>query len=121
VRVATWRQRIDPVLSAEEDRGAFDIHGYGTSILTRLDARQAAAAAEEREAGLDGAVPFGRVVACPDRFEVARMFAAMLQLVNNRRGPAPRGPGRPGGGRSGGGGARAAPLWKAVWLHVGAR
>jgi hypothetical protein len=32
-RVSGWRSRIDPVLAAEEDRSAFDIHMYGTHIL----------------------------------------------------------------------------------------
>ncbi|KAI8476661.1 MAG: hypothetical protein J3K34DRAFT_516252 [Monoraphidium minutum] len=77
VRVATWRQRIDPVLSAEEDRSAFDIHDYGGAILTRLGGEEQAASEEE-------AKPFRQVVACDNPFEVARMFAAMLQLVNNR-------------------------------------
>ncbi|KIZ05577.1 hypothetical protein MNEG_2384 [Monoraphidium neglectum] len=80
VRVSTWRQRIDPVLSAEEDRSAFDIHTYGGTILKRLGGEDAAVAAPEEEE----AVPFGRVVTCDNPFEVARMFAAMLQLVNNR-------------------------------------
>lgn len=34
-RVSTWRQRIDPILRAEEDRSAFDIHTYGTHVLDR--------------------------------------------------------------------------------------
>jgi hypothetical protein len=80
--VSTWRQRIDPVLSAEEDRSAFDIHTYGGTILKRLGGEDAAVAAPEEEE----AVPFGRVVTCDNPFEVARMFAAMLQLVNNRCG-----------------------------------
>jgi len=77
VRVSTWRQRIDPVLSAEEDRSAFDIHDYGGAILERLDDNNIAD-------NQTVAIPFQRVVACDNRFEVARMFAAMLQLVNNR-------------------------------------
>lgn len=82
VRVATWRQRIDPVLSAEEDRSAFDIHDYGGAILERLGGKNNEV--EQQEARDGEAVLFQRVVACDNRFEVARMFAAMLQLVNNR-------------------------------------
>lgn len=80
VRVSTWRQRIDPVLSAEEDRSAFDIHDYGGAILRPLGD----ASGDKPE----DPVPFKQVVACSNRFEVARMFAAMLQLVNNRCGTA---------------------------------
>jgi hypothetical protein len=91
VRVSTWRQRIDPVLSAEEDRSAFDIHNYGGAILERLGAEEAHDGGGDNNRGSGDAdaeapVPFQRVVACGNRFEVARMFAAMLQLVNNRCG-----------------------------------
>ncbi|GBF92762.1 condensin-2 complex subunit H2 [Raphidocelis subcapitata] len=86
VRVSTWRQRIDPVLNAEEDRSAFDIHDYGGAILGRLgsgsDANNGGASGSSDAP--EAAVPFQRVVACDNRFEVARLFAAMLQLVNNR-------------------------------------
>ena len=84
--MTTWRQRIDPVLCAEEDRNAFDIHNYGGAILERLGTvteqqqlRNPRAAEPKPDM-----VPFQRVVACDNRFEVARMFAAMLQRVNNR-------------------------------------
>jgi hypothetical protein len=85
VRVSTWRQRIDPVLSAEEDRSAFDIHDYGGTLLQRLEADDSGGGSASRSGGApDAAVPFQRVVACDNPFEVARLFAAMLQLVNNR-------------------------------------
>jgi hypothetical protein len=38
VRVSSWRTRIDPILAAEEDRSAFDIHDYGTKIISRYTA-----------------------------------------------------------------------------------
>lgn len=41
---------------------------------------QAVAAGQHAVAG------FGDVVSCGDKFEVSRMFAAMLQLINNRSG-----------------------------------
>jgi hypothetical protein len=107
VRVSSWRSRIDPILAAEEDRSAFDIHDYGSKILTRLqDTKQqpednaAAAAAEaaakeaaeqlEQQQQNDAAggepeiVDFKQVAGASDSFEVCRLFAAMLQLVNNR-------------------------------------
>jgi hypothetical protein len=109
VRVSSWRSRIDPILAAEEDRSAFDIHDYGSKILTRLqDTKQqpedgtAAAAAEaaakeaaaqlEQQQQNDAAggepeiVDFKQVAGASDSFEVCRLFAAMLQLVNNRWG-----------------------------------
>jgi condensin-2 complex subunit H2 len=106
VRVSSWRSRIDPILAAEEDRSAFDIHDYGSKILERLqetkpqpagaeaaaEAEVAAAekAAEEQGQQNDAAgaeaeiVDFKQVAGATDSFEVCRLFAAMLQLVNNR-------------------------------------
>jgi hypothetical protein len=118
VRVSSWRSRIDPILAAEEDRSAFDIHDYGSKILTRLqdtkqqpeDAAAAAAAAEEAAAqqaaeqlqqqqndaagGEPEIVDFKQVAGASDSFEVCRLFAAMLQLVNNRCGAGAEGWGR---------------------------
>jgi hypothetical protein len=115
VRVSTWRQRIDPVLAAEEERNAFDIHTYGSRLLDSLGTAVVTAAgdgageaAEEEEAAA-AAVPFARLVAAAhDRHEVSRTFAAMLQLVNNRNVALRKrgGDGKDGGGdeNSGGGG-----------------
>lgn len=96
-RVSTWRQRIDPILKAEEDRSAFDIHTYGTHILTRLvditQEDEQAPAAAVTAAGSNGsgssdvAADFVQVAVAADSFEVCRVFAAMLQLVNNRCAP----------------------------------
>ncbi|WIA33974.1 hypothetical protein OEZ86_007069 [Tetradesmus obliquus] len=99
VRVSGWRSRIDPILAAEEDRSAFDIHTYGSKILERLQDTQPAAAeaeaaaekaAEQQRQHNDAAgceaeiVDFKQVAGASDSFEVCRLFAAMLQLVNNR-------------------------------------
>lgn len=35
-RVSTWRQRIDPVLKAEEGKRTFDLQQYGERILGTL-------------------------------------------------------------------------------------
>lgn len=96
VRVSGWRARIDPILAAEEDRSAFDIHDYGSKILDRLvettdvgnsvrnqqelgDQQQ-----QELQPAKSEAIDFKQVAAARDSFEVCRLFAAMLQLVNNR-------------------------------------
>ncbi|KAF8057098.1 rpsL [Scenedesmus sp. PABB004] len=86
VRVSGWRARIDPILAAEEDRSAFDIHTYGTAILTGLAAAAPAPGDDEGEQPPSGgaAVDFKQVARAADSFEVCRLFAAMLQLVNNR-------------------------------------
>ncbi|KAG2490519.1 hypothetical protein HYH03_011140 [Edaphochlamys debaryana] len=93
-RVGSWRQRIDPVLQAEESRPQFDIQDYGERIIGRLEGIKVAAeeplpalppldpSADARAA--EGAVVFSRVAAGLAPFEISRLFSAMLQLINNR-------------------------------------
>ncbi|KAG2437466.1 hypothetical protein HXX76_006116 [Chlamydomonas incerta] len=116
-RVSSWRQRIDPVLQAEEARPAFDIQDYGERLLGRLshlkitdgtspqaddgqeeeqrndqaaqaqaaaDAGADAAKADAAKAAAAAAVVFSVVARDLQKFEVSRMFSAMLQLINNR-------------------------------------
>eukprot|EP00879_Flechtneria_rotunda_P013631 GHRR01014238.1.p1 GENE.GHRR01014238.1~~GHRR01014238.1.p1 ORF type:complete len:328 (+),score=145.06 GHRR01014238.1:591-1574(+) len=83
VRVSGWRARIDPILAAEEDRSAFDMHKYGTKLLDRLmEFKQVEVQQQQQEQ--DIVADFQQVAAAEDSFEVCRLFAAMLQLVNNR-------------------------------------
>lgn len=105
-RVSSWRQRIGPMLQFEESRASFDIQDYGERLLGKLsdlkigDVHQPAkppAPAKQRKDGKAAAggdvnaadaaglvTGFGTVAAGLQKFEVSRMFAAMLQLVNNR-------------------------------------
>lgn len=98
-RVSSWRVRIDPILRQEEDRAAFDIHQYGERLLQRLETLQLEGTEAEdgqaggkvegqkRKGGEGDGVPlweFAEVVQGADHHEISRMFAAMLQLVNNR-------------------------------------
>ncbi|PNH05578.1 Condensin-2 complex subunit H2 [Tetrabaena socialis] len=88
-RVSSWRQRIDP---AEEARPAFDIQDYGERLLGRLQAvdsqvtDQRMVEAEGGSAGLEAGlrIAFANVALNMQKFEVSRMFSAMLQLINNR-------------------------------------
>lgn len=88
VRVSGWRARIDPILAAEEDRSAFDIHDYGTKILDRLvdvtETKEQEQQQQQQQSDAAENVDFKQVAAAQDSFEVCRLFAAMLQLVNNR-------------------------------------
>eukprot|EP00775_Hariotina_reticulata_P013859 gene13859-13981_t len=97
-----WRARIDPILAAEEDRTAFDIHDYGTKIISKLaeldvskDKSPATLAASKQQHTNNSKAQraaddsndragFADVAAASNSFEVCRLFAAMLQLVNNR-------------------------------------
>ncbi|GLC65675.1 hypothetical protein PLESTF_000327800 [Pleodorina starrii] len=99
-RVSGWRQRIDPVLKAEESRPQFDIQEYGELILSRLSGLQITDGSQQGEApqaqlaaavegggraGPRARIQFSRVAVQLKTFEVSRMFSAMLQLINNRR------------------------------------
>ncbi|GLI63606.1 hypothetical protein VaNZ11_006616, partial [Volvox africanus] len=100
-RVNNWRQRIDPVLKAEESRPAFDIQDYGELIIKRLsslkladDRSQEGTDQEQRLPKCEGPdvatapvpqrIKFSQVAADLQKFEVSRLFSAMLQLINNR-------------------------------------
>ncbi|GIL65395.1 hypothetical protein Vafri_19150 [Volvox africanus] len=101
-RVNNWRQRIDPVLKAEESRPAFDIQDYGELIIKRLsnikltdDSSQKRTDQEQglpQREGPDAVaitpvrqgIKFSQVAADLQKFEVSRLFSAMLQLINNR-------------------------------------
>ncbi|CAL9073187.1 unnamed protein product [Musa textilis] len=72
-RVSTWKQRVEQTLEEQETCPPFDIHLYGERILDKL--------LLEAESG-DG-IPFTNVVEGQSKHEVARIFSALLQLVNN--------------------------------------
>nr|CAD1819240.1 unnamed protein product [Ananas comosus var. bracteatus] len=72
-RVSTWRQRIEHTLEEQESHPAFDIHLYGERILDKLSS----------EADDAGAMPFTNIVLGQSKYEVARTFSALLQLVND--------------------------------------
>eukprot|EP00798_Chlamydomonas_sp_ICE-L_P022300 gene22300-29377_t len=99
VRVSGWRSRIDPVLKYEESRSGFDIHVYADKILGRLTGGQIldkltggqdkdvdAANNTSPEAEDAPAVPtdFSSITSRLHKYEVSRLFSAMLQLINNR-------------------------------------
>jgi condensin-2 complex subunit H2 len=79
VRVASWKSKIEPALQEQEARPAFDIHACGASVLSALQDAAPAPATPDMPAP---AVRFEALMAEREVFEVARSFAAMLQLVN---------------------------------------
>lgn len=92
-RVQTWKSRVDPAIAEQDAREQFDIHVYGDRVIGRLDdnvavTRAIAASGDDRASG-DGEgdatveMAFGDMVAGQEKWQVARMFASMLQLVNN--------------------------------------
>jgi hypothetical protein len=80
---------VDPCIAEQDAREQFDIHVYGDRVISRLAdnvAATAAIAAPGDDAASDGTMlemGFGSVVAGQEKWQVARMFASMLQLINN--------------------------------------
>ncbi|XP_028751681.1 condensin-2 complex subunit H2-like [Neltuma alba] len=72
-RVSTWKQRIEHNLEEQESHPPFDIHDYGENILDKLSF-------EEQENSI---LSFSDVVKGQEKYDVARSFSALLQLVNN--------------------------------------
>ncbi|KAJ7980298.1 Condensin-2 complex subunit H2 [Quillaja saponaria] len=72
-RVSTWKQKIEHNLEEQESCPPFDIHEYGQRILDKLSL----------EASNTNASSFSDVVKGQEKYDVARTFSALLQLVNN--------------------------------------
>lgn len=104
-RVTDWRSRIEPELEAEEACAAFDIHEYGDGVLGAIAVDTATGQRRPDEAVRGSTVDFGAVFAAARRAkaqeaeargedptnvgagteagEIARTFAATLQLIND--------------------------------------
>lgn len=72
-RVSTWKQTIEHNLEEQESRSPFDIHDYGDRILEKLSL----------EAHDGNVLSFANIVKGQEKYDVARSFSSLLQLVNN--------------------------------------
>ncbi|XP_019426450.1 PREDICTED: condensin-2 complex subunit H2-like isoform X2 [Lupinus angustifolius] len=72
-RVSTWKQRIEHHLEKQESHPPFDIRDYGERILDKLSL-------EESNSPV---LPFSYLVSGQEKYDVARSFSSLLQLVNN--------------------------------------
>ncbi|PON62007.1 Condensin-2 complex subunit H [Parasponia andersonii] len=72
-RVTTWKQKIEHNLEEQESHPEFDIHDYGQRILHKLSLE-----ADDRNV-----LSFANIVEGQEKYDVARSFSALLQLVNN--------------------------------------
>lgn len=88
--VSRWKARIEPALAAAEARPVFDMASVGAAVVARCAAELASVStdaslshpsSDENNNG-GRSVPFGSLVRGCEVFEVARAFAATLQLVN---------------------------------------
>ncbi|XP_047498252.1 condensin-2 complex subunit H2-like isoform X2 [Penaeus chinensis] len=70
-RVNKWRDNITPKLNEEEERKTFDIHSYGSQVLSYFP-----------ENGRKQTVPFSQIAQNHDSKEVSRLFLSCLMLAN---------------------------------------
>ena len=84
-RVQMWKSKMDPSIAEQDAREQFDIHVYGDRVISRLADNVATAKVIGTCEGDDASVEvgFNDVVAGQEKWQVARMFASMLQLINN--------------------------------------
>ncbi|XP_006658614.1 condensin-2 complex subunit H2 [Oryza brachyantha] len=73
-RVSTWKERIEHALEEQDRNPPFDIGSYGEQIIDTLSSR----------AENEGIASFCDIVSGKPKYEVARTFSALLQLVNGR-------------------------------------
>ncbi|KAL6656633.1 hypothetical protein ACP70R_004413 [Stipagrostis hirtigluma subsp. patula] len=73
-RVSTWKERIEEALEEQDRNPPFDIGLYGEQILETLSSRT----------DDTGVASFSEIVGGRPKYEVARTFSALLQLVNGR-------------------------------------
>ncbi|XP_044479957.1 condensin-2 complex subunit H2-like isoform X2 [Mangifera indica] len=72
-RVSSWKQKIEHNLDEQDSCPPFDIHEYGESIIDKLSL----------EGDHENVTSFTDVVKGQEKYDVARTFSALLQLVNN--------------------------------------
>ncbi|KAL2341785.1 hypothetical protein Fmac_009725 [Flemingia macrophylla] len=75
-RVSTWKQRIEHNLEEQESHPPFDIQDYGERILDKFSLLSL-------EASSSSVLSFSDLVRGQEKYDVARSFSSLLQLVNN--------------------------------------
>ena len=92
-RVAEWRARVAPLLEEENCRDEFDIGAYTSRLLRNFGSQERVVARAKQprrsaDADADGAIatvlPFAEAAQCEEKYEVARMFLAALDLTAKR-------------------------------------
>ncbi|XP_025806423.1 condensin-2 complex subunit H2-like isoform X3 [Panicum hallii] len=73
-RVSTWKERIEHALEEQDKNPPFDIGSYGEQILDTFSS----------STDNMGIASFSEIVSGRPKYEVARTFSALLQLVNGR-------------------------------------
>ncbi len=82
-RVSKWHERIRPRLDAVERRGNFDIHRYGSDIISAFLPESSKSPSKETPSRRrKTTVGFDRCVEGKDKEEVCRYFLSALMLAN---------------------------------------
>ena len=76
-RVRKWHESIAPKLDEVERRGDFDVHDYGTKILSQFDSDDVAGAKSRKTTHY-----FKELCVGKKKEEVARLFLSTLMLAN---------------------------------------
>lgn len=84
-RVKQWKAKVEPALEKQDAHPPFDIHEFGERVISRLrnSGGNKMREGERLPEGVIAMSPFSEVVEVLEKFEVSRMFSAMLQMVNN--------------------------------------
>lgn len=75
-RVSTWKQRIEHNLEEQESHPPFDIQDYGERIIDKFSLLS-------HETSSGSVLSFSDLVKGQEKYDVARSFSSLLQLVNN--------------------------------------
>ncbi|KAK3262822.1 hypothetical protein CYMTET_28343 [Cymbomonas tetramitiformis] len=78
-RVSVWKSKIDPQLELENLRPVFDIHEYGRRMIDKAGNPNLSL----DQLGVNGIAAFSSLMTGEAKHTVSRLFAAMLQLVND--------------------------------------
>ena len=78
-RVRNWHETIAPKLDSVEKRGDFDVHDYGTNILSHFDSDDACSSAAKVK---KSTYNFKELVVGKSREEACRVFLSSLMLAN---------------------------------------
>jgi condensin-2 complex subunit H2 len=84
-KVSSWHEHIGPRLERVEKRAIFDVHEYGSNILSNFHSDEAGDAEEDpsrMSKSRKSTVTFREVVAGKDTEEVCRYFLSSLMLAN---------------------------------------
>lgn len=82
-RVGEWQSKLLPIIEEEERRGEFDIHIYGSTVISTIENEIQRKNPKDSHEKMIRTVDFATVTRHCPRYEVCRMFLASLSLFNS--------------------------------------